>query len=809
MAVCFGCMSEIGDSDRCPHCGFTMKDYEIQPHQLMPGSILHERYVVGKILGEGGFGITYVGADGMLGTRVAIKEFYMTGFVNRNNSVSNSVVPETGSKKEQFEKNKERFYREARTVAKFGNTEGIVNVSDFFYENNTAYLIMEFLEGVTLKEYLKKSGNLSVEETLEIFGPIMIALKKVHSENFIHRDISPDNLFITYKNGVKLIDFGAAREFAENDVKSLSVILKPGFAPMEQYRSKGVQGPWTDIYALCATIYHCLSGVTPEESLERFYEDNVKGLSDINPDVPKCLSDVVMKGLAVRQENRYQSIEEMFEDLRKCTLPGKAGVLLQDMLSPEGPKNHFNPLNGKKQSSTEEIKSLGTVNQAAINALTQQKDSDSTVLPAKNIPEKKSKKGLIIGIACGAAALVAGIVLAIIFLFGNRNKGVEDSSAQKMAENGSQPVEETSIVDNSENSEVADSDELTDEGDIITIYCYDDEIAMVLKYLPGFTYSLGDFQHQTGEYNGKSVQFKVFEDISSAGHQAYFSYVTDEIEKGNDVDLFVLTDSDFNGSTPMYEDYADSMEDLGISSWDLSDQYDYTLEKTTADDGKVYGLSYDVCPCGVIYNRNIAKKVLGTDDPDEVQKMISDWDKWMDVAGKMKKAGYLMTPSISFLEAKGADAALVEEMINKGYTENVKISDNDGSFYFEDTAFCTIGPQWYIDFGMRGSWYDSIAYEGGWGLCIGPENSFCTWGESWLFVSDKSDNKKSAVDLLRALTLDENCMSAADDYGFVPNNKQLLFKYMLDTKQSHAYLGGQNPYIVWYDILDKYDYLYK
>lgn len=109
MAVCFGCMSEIGDSDRCPHCGFTMKDYEIQPHQLMPGSILHERYVVGKILGEGGFGITYVGADGMLGTRVAIKEFYMTGFVNRNNSVSNSVVPETGSKKEQFEKTKRDF----------------------------------------------------------------------------------------------------------------------------------------------------------------------------------------------------------------------------------------------------------------------------------------------------------------------------------------------------------------------------------------------------------------------------------------------------------------------------------------------------------------------------------------------------------------------------------------------------------------------------------------------------------------------------------------------------------------------------
>jgi len=313
--LCFGCMEHTGaNGGVCPLCGFDSAGYITEPHQLRPGTLLKERYAVGRVLGEGGFGITYVGRDTLLDLKVAVKEFYMSGYVNRNNTYSTVVQASMGTHAETFAKNREKFLQEARVLAKFANEDGIVGIRDFFQENNTAYIVMDFLSGGTMRDYLNRVGNLTWEQTHSILRPILVSLGNVHAHNIIHRDISPDNIMMTGDGKVKLLDFGAAREISKTDIKSLSVILKPGYAPEEQYRSKGQQGPWTDIYALCATMYRCMTGEVPDDSMERMYNDQLKSPYERGV-CPIAISNVLMKGLSVRQVSRYQSIEELCADI--------------------------------------------------------------------------------------------------------------------------------------------------------------------------------------------------------------------------------------------------------------------------------------------------------------------------------------------------------------------------------------------------------------------------------------------------------------------------------------------------------------
>ena len=296
----------------CPSCGRKTADLHAEPHHLKPGTSLRGRYRVGSVLGEGGFGITYVGKDIVLERKVAIKEFFMSGYVNRNHAVSSEVVTGTGSHGAIFERNREKFLLEARTLAKFDDEPGIVGIRDFFQENNTAYIVMDFLDGVNLREYIKKVGKISGEQLLHILEPVFHSLANVHKQSLIHRDISPDNIMMTKDGKVKLLDFGAAREVSQDDVKSLSIILKPGYAPEEQYRSKGHQGPWTDVYALCATMYRCITGIVPDDAMERLYADKVIPPINLNCDCTPAMSAVIMKGLSIRKDDRYQSVPELW-----------------------------------------------------------------------------------------------------------------------------------------------------------------------------------------------------------------------------------------------------------------------------------------------------------------------------------------------------------------------------------------------------------------------------------------------------------------------------------------------------------------
>lgn len=284
-------------------------------HCLRKGTRLIGRYTIEKVLGQGGFGITYLGIDELHEKKVAIKEFFPQGIVTRNIEYEDAVTVTFVGEKDNYNKGKEKFLKEARIMARFSKDEGIVKAQDFFEINNTAYIVMEYLEGITLKQYLRENERIEPEELLELFVPLIESLDEIHSQGLIHRDISPDNIMVLLGGKIKLMDFGAARDYTDFGEKSLSLILKPGYAPPEQYQTHGVQGPWTDIYALCATMYKCLTGENPPDAIERVMDDNLKEISEFGIPVSKQMEKTIIKGMSISARNRYQNIEEFCEDL--------------------------------------------------------------------------------------------------------------------------------------------------------------------------------------------------------------------------------------------------------------------------------------------------------------------------------------------------------------------------------------------------------------------------------------------------------------------------------------------------------------
>jgi serine/threonine protein kinase len=305
-----GCMSDRGTATVCPNCGFDEAGPPTVPFQLPLRSLLNDQYMVGRALGAGGFAITYLGWDMRLARRVAIKEYMPSGMASRSTDTS-EVVPHGGPSREDFNYGLERFLEEARMVAQFEGHPGIIAVTNFFPAHGTAYLVMEYLEGTTLKDYLKdRGGRLAFDEALDIMTPVMDALREVHRVNVLHRDISPDNIYVTSGGLIKLLDFGAARQALRDRSQRLSVILKVGYAPEEQYRSTGKQGPWTDVYAVGATFYHLLTGSIPPPSIDRLAEDTIQLPSALGVDIPPAAEQALMTALSVRAAHRYPTIQD-------------------------------------------------------------------------------------------------------------------------------------------------------------------------------------------------------------------------------------------------------------------------------------------------------------------------------------------------------------------------------------------------------------------------------------------------------------------------------------------------------------------
>lgn len=290
-------------------------------HSLPPGTCLHDTYQIRETIGTGGFGITYLGVHKDTGHNVAIKEYFPSSLAVRNKQEGlYTLQPFPDKNTELFQKGRRRFLGEAKILKSFPDLESIVSVYDLFEENGTVYLVMEYIDGLTLSQYIHENSPLTFPEISELMAPVICSLSTIHKKGLIHRDISPDNLILGIDNRLHLIDFGAAsHDVSENSQNT--VILKTGYAPPEQYIPNGKTGAWTDIYAICATMYFALTGKSPTEAMTRLDADSPL-ITEVNNLLP-WQSAILEKGLRLRPSERFQTADELYLALTET--PVKAG----------------------------------------------------------------------------------------------------------------------------------------------------------------------------------------------------------------------------------------------------------------------------------------------------------------------------------------------------------------------------------------------------------------------------------------------------------------------------------------------------
>ena len=307
--LCPNCGSENNDNaQNCSICGSAF-NLPVAQHLPTGAKLANGRYSIGKVLGEGGFGVTYQGADTTMKRLVAIKELFPDGST-RNDF---NAVPPRALGTQGFAEHKASFLKEVSVLAQFHH-DSIVSVYDTFEDNATAYMVMEFLKGETLAQHIGRLGVLSGLEALEIAKKLCAALQIIHEVDLLHRDIKPDNIFFTEDERIVLIDFGSARQFADNKTSRHTQFLTPGYAPLEQYASEAKFGPYTDIYALGATLYHALAGHPPANA-----NDRIMGI-ELNPlpqNTPIPLKEAIERSLAVKVKDRPQSIGEFTDILEQ------------------------------------------------------------------------------------------------------------------------------------------------------------------------------------------------------------------------------------------------------------------------------------------------------------------------------------------------------------------------------------------------------------------------------------------------------------------------------------------------------------
>ena len=302
------------DQKFCPECGRPYGSVNTESFALKPGTILDGKYLVGEMLGQGGFGITYIGFDLLLEQKVAIKEYFpmSTGMVSRENRSmvvwSTAMMGKTGT-----QKGFDSFLKEARKMAKLGGIPGVVGVKSVFIQNETAYIVMDFIEGETLLKKLQQEGPMPFDTCLSLLTPIIQALAEVHEHGIIHRDISPDNIMVRPDGRLILLDLGAAKDLdiqgRDGNVQSSQMVAKQGFSPIEQYQRNASIGPWTDVYAMAATIYYCCTGILPPTAVDRIVDDTLT----CQPLLTQAQFDVLAYCMSIRAENRPKNMTALLQ----------------------------------------------------------------------------------------------------------------------------------------------------------------------------------------------------------------------------------------------------------------------------------------------------------------------------------------------------------------------------------------------------------------------------------------------------------------------------------------------------------------
>ena len=383
----------------CPECGRPYGSVNTESFALKPGTILDGKYLVGEMLGQGGFGITYIGFDLLLEQKVAIKEYFpmSTGMVSRENRSmvvwSTAMMGKTGT-----QKGFDSFLKEARKMAKLGGIPGVVGVKSVFIQNETAYIVMDFIEGETLLKKLQREGPMPFDTCLSLLTPIIQALAEVHEHGIIHRDISPDNIMVRPDGRLILLDLGAAKDLdiqgRDGNVQSSQMVAKQGFSPIEQYQRNASIGPWTDVYAMAATIYYCCTGILPPTAVDRIVDDTLT----CQPLLTQAQFDVLADCMHMRPQDRPQSM----------------GTLLQMLTHPQGEAKPFDKVPETEPIEQEARESAPPKPMETEPVVQKTQPINSEVQPTQ--PPRhdvKPKRPLPKWLIPGVAAAVAVIALAI------------------------------------------------------------------------------------------------------------------------------------------------------------------------------------------------------------------------------------------------------------------------------------------------------------------------------------------------------------------------------------------------------------
>ncbi len=311
--LCMGCMRDKGDARVCSECGFEEGTSPERPGQLWPRTMLADKYVIGRVLGQGGFGITYLAWDILLGRKLAIKEHYPREICTRSRDET-TVQPLTHRLDDDYRYGLKKFVEEGRAMARFYDHPGIVLLLDFFEGNGTAYIVMAYVAGMTFKQYLQNhGGKVAFGPALDIVTPVMDALREVHRQGLLHRDVSPDNIYINEKKEVKILDFGSTR-YAVREFSQVPAV-KPGFSPIEQYGQAGKQGTWTDVYATAATLYRAITGKVPPDAPDRLRMDPLIPPSRMGIQIPPASEKALLKALSVQAKDRFQTVDHFWNAL--------------------------------------------------------------------------------------------------------------------------------------------------------------------------------------------------------------------------------------------------------------------------------------------------------------------------------------------------------------------------------------------------------------------------------------------------------------------------------------------------------------
>lgn len=306
----------IGGSTICPNCGNDYSKNKQFAGVLPAFTLLNNRYLIGRVLGKGGFGVTYIAKDIISNNICAVKEYMPSEYSTRSGGTQNIVPFSDDKARFVFTHGRDKFMEEAKTLLKLRNNPIVVDILDYFTQNNTAYLVMEYLDGQDLRKMARTSGGkLDPDFAKMVFVTIASSLMEIHRMNILHRDLSPENIIVTSNGRIKLIDFGAARNFVSTQNKGMSILLKPGFAPPEQYNAKGTQGPWSDVYALCATFYTLVSGKPLVDALFRYRGEQQPSLASLGCPVTKKTSDVIERGMELDFKRRYKDFKELLDDI--------------------------------------------------------------------------------------------------------------------------------------------------------------------------------------------------------------------------------------------------------------------------------------------------------------------------------------------------------------------------------------------------------------------------------------------------------------------------------------------------------------